>query len=174
MSSKVATAFLEAFFGTWVAYGYTAGLEEELDRIAAGEAGWTGVLRGFWGRFHAALEETGALERGRVLEAIETRLADFLYGPGPEPQRRRCPSCGEGELALRVSRHGPFVGCGAWPGCRGAPAGEYEADGVPQSASRATRAPETGLNWSHGTGIELEHERCRNAYAISTVGEKGC
>ena len=36
----LATAFLEEFFGRWVEYGFTAAMEEELDRIAGGEAAW--------------------------------------------------------------------------------------------------------------------------------------
>ena len=34
-----------------------------------------------------------------------------------ERARRRCPACGAGVLLVKASRHGPFVGCGAWPAC---------------------------------------------------------
>ena len=114
---RVATAFLEEFFGRWVDFGFTSAMEAELDRIAGGEAALQGVLGGFWGAFSAALEETGGLDRATVLAAVEERLAGYIYGAGGEPARRRCPACGAGVLLVKASRHGPFVGCGAWPAC---------------------------------------------------------
>ena len=114
---RVATAFLEGFFGRWVGYGFTAAMEAELDRVAGGKAALEGVLGGFWGEFRAALEETGGLERATVLAAVEERLAGYIYGAGAKPVRRRCPACGAGVLLVKASRHGPFVGCGAWPAC---------------------------------------------------------
>ena len=112
---RVATAFLEAFFQTWMDYGFTAGMEEDLDRIASGGLPWKGMLEEFWGGFHGALEEAGALERAAVLAAVEGRLDRFLFGDGPAP--RRCPACGKDRLELKLSRHGPFVGCGDFPAC---------------------------------------------------------
>ena len=114
---RVAAAFLEAFFARWVDYSYTAGLETDLDRIAAGGLARKALLGGFWGGFHAALETVGALGRPAVVAAIERTLADFIYGPGEDRARRRCPSCASGELRLRSSRHGLFVGCLDWPAC---------------------------------------------------------
>ena len=115
--ARVATAFLEAFFGTWVDVGFAGRVERDLDRIARGALDWKEMLRGFRGPFHGALEEAGALERKTVLAAIEDRLEGFLFGPGEEPARRRCPACGEGELELRLGRYGPFVGCRRHPAC---------------------------------------------------------
>ena len=112
---RVVSAFLEGFFGRWVEYGFTAAMEEDLDRIADGSLAWRGMLEGFWGGFHAALEDAGALERATVLAAIEERLSGFLFGTARD--RRRCPACGEGELELRLSRYGPFVGCASYPAC---------------------------------------------------------
>ena len=112
---RVVTAFLEGFFGGWVDYGFTAAMEADLDRIAGGSLAWRGMLEDFWGGFHAALEGAGTLERADVLAAVEDRLGGFLFGAGP--QRRRCPSCGRDTLALKLSRYGPFVGCGDYPAC---------------------------------------------------------
>ena len=112
---RVVTAFLEDFFARWVDYGFTADMEDDLDRVAGGALAWRGMLKGFWGGFRPALEDAGALQRATVLEAVETRLERFLFGTAVA--RRRCPACGVGRLALRLSRHGPFVGCDGWPGC---------------------------------------------------------
>ena len=112
---RVVTAFLEGFFGQWVEYGFTAAVETDLDRIAGGSLAWRGMLKRFWDRFHPALEEAGTLERAAIRRAVEDRLEGFLFGSGSG--RRRCPSCGGGELELRFGRHGPFVGCAGYPEC---------------------------------------------------------
>ncbi len=115
---RVVTAFLERYFGRWVAYGFTDGMERDLDRVARGEAAWKGVLHGFWGAFEAALEEAGALERAEVRAALEEALAPWLFGPtGKEAKAQPCPSCGKGTLTLKIGRHGAFVGCSAYPRC---------------------------------------------------------
>ena len=142
---RVVTAFLEAFFATWVAYGYTAGLEADLDRVAGGALAWKGMLGGFWSGFHEALEGVGALERARVIAAIEGALAGFIYGAGEDA--RRCPACGEGRLELKASRYGLFVGCARWPACgfrRALAAGGDEGEG--HAGPKALgREPGTGL-----------------------------
>ena len=112
---RVVTAFLEGLFGRWVEYGFTAAMETDLDRIADGRLGWRGMLKRFWDGFHPALEEAGTLERATIRKAVEDRLEGFLFGSGSG--HRRCPSCGEGELELRLGRHGPFVGCAGYPEC---------------------------------------------------------
>ena len=142
---RVVTAFLEAFFGTWVAYGYTAGLEADLDRVAGGGLAWKGMLGGFWSGFHEALEGVGALERASVIAAIEGALAGFIYGAGEDA--RRCPACGEGRLELKASRYGLFVGCARWPACgfRRALAAAGD-DGEGHAGPKALgREPGTGL-----------------------------
>ncbi|HUF43928.1 MAG TPA: type I DNA topoisomerase, partial [Aestuariivirgaceae bacterium] len=52
---RLVTAFLEAFFRRYVEYDFTANLEEQLDRISAGEIPWKSVLRDFWRDFIAAV-----------------------------------------------------------------------------------------------------------------------
>ena len=55
-----------------------------------------------------------------LLAPLEGVTARCMFGGGGlslEAVRRRCPSCGKGELALRLSRYGPFVGCAHYPAC---------------------------------------------------------
>ena len=158
---RVAAAFVESFFGPWMEYGFTSGLETDLDRIAAGALSWKGMLQGFWSGFHSALDEVGALRRTTVLAAIETALADFIYGPGSETNRRRCPECGEGMLRLKPGRGGLFVGCSSWPACGyrralHAAAGE---DGAGEGPKPLGSEPATGLpvilrNGPHGRYVQ--------------------
>ena len=115
---RVVTAFLAAFFARWVAYEFTARLEQDLDRIAGGALGWKGVLHAFWGDFDAALERVGPLERRDMRTAIEGALAGFMFGPGDKAGERPCPSCPDGQLMLKLGRRGAFVGCSNFPACR--------------------------------------------------------
>src|SRR5262249_26097289 len=48
---RVLTAFLESFFARYVEYGFTADLEEQLDRISNNEMAWRDLLRDFWREF---------------------------------------------------------------------------------------------------------------------------
>ena len=157
--ARAATAFLEAFFGTWVDGGFAGRVERDLDRIARGGLDWKEMLRGFGGPFHEAIEEAaGALERKTVLAALEDRLAGFLFGPGEEPARRRCPACGEAELALRIGRYGPFVGCRRHPACgfrRGlAPGGDDDFLGPKH------------LGEEPGSGLAITLRRGPNGYYV--------
>ena len=81
------------------AYGYTAGLKADLDRVASGALAWKAMLGGSWSGFHEALEDVGALERTGVIAAVERALAGFIYSAGEEA--RRCPACGEGPAPRR-------------------------------------------------------------------------
>ena len=115
---RVLAAFLEHGFGRWMDYGFTAAMEDDLDRIAAGGLARQGMLEGFWGPFDAALGAAGGLTRRTVRTAVEARLDGFLFGPdGTDPKRRRCPACGGDTLELKLSRYGPFVGCAEYPDC---------------------------------------------------------
>ena len=115
---RVLTAFLEHGFGQWMDYGFTAAMEDDLDRVAEGALARDAMLAGFWGPFEAALGAAGELTRRTVRDAVETRLDPLLFGlDAADPARRRCPACGNGRLELKLSRYGPFVGCADWQGC---------------------------------------------------------
>ena len=142
---RVVTAFLDAFFADWVAYGFTAGLERDLDRIAAGTAAWQGILGDFWGDFERALEAAGTLRRREVLAAIAGGLESFAFGGAEREGGRTCPDCGEHELILKIGRRGPFVGCSGFPACRYSgplAAGARVGDREPK---RLGEDPESGL-----------------------------
>ena len=115
---RVVTAFLETWFARWVAEGFTGEMEADLDRVAGGAVSDKAVLGAFWGGFEGALERAGGLKREEVRAAVESALETWLFGPGGKPERRSCPSCGEGTLTLKFGRYGPFVGCARYPACR--------------------------------------------------------
>jgi DNA topoisomerase I len=116
---RIVTAFLESFFRRYVEYDFTAELEEQLDRVSAGELSWKQLLRDFWKNFHAATEDTRELKFSDVIDALNAILGPHIFPPraeGGDP--RQCPSCGEGRLSLKLGKFGAFIGCSNYPDCR--------------------------------------------------------
>ncbi len=116
---RIVTIFLLNFFRKYVGYEFTANLEDELDKVSAGETDYKDVLERFWRDFSAAIAETSELRITEVLDVLDDALAPQLYPPredGSDP--RACPLCGEGSLHLKTSRTGGFVGCSRYPECR--------------------------------------------------------
>jgi DNA topoisomerase-1 len=115
---RIVTIFLMNFFRKYVGYEFTANLEEELDEISAGDMGYKDVLSRFWRDFSAAIAETSELRISEVLDKLDEALAPQLYPPREDGSNPRiCPKCGTGQLHLKTSRTGGFVGCGNYPEC---------------------------------------------------------
>lgn len=115
---RLVTAFLEAFFKRYVEYDFTASLEEELDQISAGERDWRDVLRAFWTAFSASIDDISELRITQVIDALNDLLGPHIFpdkGDGSDP--RKCPTCEDGQLSLKISRYGAFIGCSNYPEC---------------------------------------------------------
>ena len=83
--------------------GFTARMEEDLDRIASGELPWVNVVREFYDPFAEKVEQA------------EEKMPDMNMGP--EPIGRACPESGH-ELVVRWGRYGKFISCSNFPECR--------------------------------------------------------
>lgn len=83
--------------------GFTARMESDLDRIAAGKLPWVHVLQEFYQPFS-----------DRVAQA-EEKIPELKMGP--ELVGRQCPECGH-ELVIRWGRFGKFISCSNFPECR--------------------------------------------------------
>ena len=115
---RIVTIFLLNFFKRYVEFDFTAGLENQLDAVSAGKGNYKELLGKFWDDFSEAISETSELRISEVLDVLDDALAPQLYPPkedGSDP--RRCPKCGNGQLHLKSSRTGGFVGCGKYPEC---------------------------------------------------------
>ena len=116
---RIVTAFLESFFLKYVEYDFTADLENDLDRISNAEVDWRSVLRMFWEEFKRAIESAKEQRTTAVLDGLNEHLGPALFkdkGDGSNP--RACPKCGSGQLSLKLSKTGPFIGCSNYPECR--------------------------------------------------------
>ena len=90
---RVVTAFLEEYFGRWVAYGFTDELEKDLDRVARGDAAWKGLLHGFWGAFQVALGKAGAVGHAEVRAKVNRAAGPSRRGCGPPSGLSGCSRC---------------------------------------------------------------------------------
>lgn len=118
-SGRLLTAFLERFFPRYVAYDFTAEMEEELDDVSGGREEWKVLLAKFWKDFKPKSDEVMERKPSEVTEALDEFLSDFLFPPkedGTDP--RACPQCGVGRLSLRGGRFGAFVACSNYPECK--------------------------------------------------------
>ena len=68
-----------------------------------------------------------------VIDVTDRSPPDAAEGGVARPDRR-CPSCGVGQMSLKFSKFGPFVGCSEYPLCgwtsRPREPGEAEGDGL--------------------------------------------
>jgi DNA topoisomerase-1 len=116
---RLVTAFLESFFARYVEFGFTANLEEQLDEISAGKLDYKQVLRDFWNEFSRHTAEIKDLRVTEVLDALNDLLSDHIFpakADGSDP--RLCPTCGTGQLSLKLGKFGAFIGCSNYPECR--------------------------------------------------------
>jgi DNA topoisomerase-1 len=155
-SGRLLTAFLERFFDRYVAYDFTAGLEDQLDEISAGDANWQRVLEAFWRDFKPKTAEVMEQKPSDITAELDKFLAPYLFPEredGSDP--RLCPKCGKGKLALRGGRFGAFVACSDYPECKftrkfAQPGG---ADGMTSDGPEVLGThPETGLEVSRKSG----------------------
>ena len=148
-SGRLVTAFLERFFPKYVGYDYTAELEEELDDVSGGRAGWQAVLDAFWRDFKPKTTEVMEQQPSAITAELDLFLGDYLFperADGADP--RLCPNCGAGKLALRGGKFGAFVACSNYPECkftRRFGQGGEDAGGADATPEQLGHDPETGL-----------------------------
>ncbi|NDB81933.1 MAG: type I DNA topoisomerase [Alphaproteobacteria bacterium] len=114
---RLVTTFLSHFFAKYVEYDFTANLEEELDKVASGDAKWKDVLSDFWNGFDENVKSASSLQITEVINALDELLEDHLFPQKEDGNRRKCPACENGRLGLRVGKFGAFISCSNYPEC---------------------------------------------------------
>ncbi len=116
---RLVTTFLKEFFARYVEYGYTAGLEDELDIISNGKMDWKAFLKKFWKDFHGNTSQVMEKPFSEVIEVLNQKLGTHIFGRDDAGHLKdTCPTCNSGKLSLRLGKFGAFVGCSNYPECK--------------------------------------------------------
>jgi len=81
---------------------FTAQMENDLDKIAAGEEEWATIINDFYQPFHANLLQK--------YETVEKKKLE-------EPTNKKCPKCGK-PIIIKLGRFGKFYACSGFPECK--------------------------------------------------------
>ncbi len=97
---ELVTDRLSENFSDLMDYGFTANMEQQLDRIAEGQSQWNKVLDSFYGDFSSKLDVARADDGGmRSNEPTDTDIA--------------CDKCGR-HMQIRTGSTGVFLGCSGY------------------------------------------------------------
>jgi DNA topoisomerase-1 len=100
---RLVNGMLQTGFNDILNEGYTAALEEQLDKIEEGELGWKQAVADFDQKFTRDLETAGEQMPNVKREGV--------------PLDETCPECGS-RLIMRFGRYGPFIACSNYPDCK--------------------------------------------------------
>ena len=100
----VVTDFLVKYFSDIVDYDFTAEMETDLDRIAAGQKDWQKVIGAFWSPF---TEKLAKVENTAARQPVPA-----------ESTGQKCPDCREGDQVIRSGKFGKFLSCSRFPQCK--------------------------------------------------------
>lgn len=134
---------------------FTARMEDELDQVENGEAGWVKVVEDFYGPFATDLQRA---------EGQRKELKASLQ----EETDRICEKCGKA-FVIKWGRNGRFLACSGFPECRNThplEASEAEPSGEVCEKCGSEMAIRTGRN---GRFLACSgYPKCRNTRSIST------
>ena len=100
---KVVNDLLMEHFPNILNVEFTAGMEDQLDKVEEGSTSWREVLEGFYGPFSESL--TKAEEAiGEIV--LEDETSDVI-----------CEFCGK-NMVYKMGRYGKFLACPGYPACR--------------------------------------------------------
>ena len=144
---RIVSIFLEKYFNQYVEYDFTADLENQLDEISDGKLDWKDVLRKFWETFKKLCDDTVGKSNREVIDVLDEALGPHFFPPKGEDKDRKCPSCDNGRIGLKVGKFGGFVGCSNYPECKYTIQFNQITDsknGVPAGPKEIGIYPETG------------------------------
>ncbi|UCF80447.1 MAG: type I DNA topoisomerase [Acidobacteriota bacterium] len=128
--------------------GYTARMEEELDKIEDGDLDWVELLEGFYKKFSRDLAKA---EKGMTKAVEETDEV--------------CETCGA-KMLIRFGRFGKFLSCSAYPECKNT----KELPGA-EGEDEAPASEETPTCQNCGKAMKLRSGRYGKFYACTGYPE---
>ena len=102
-TGRVVSDLLSEYFDVEMDYDFTANMEDQLDEVSKGELEWRPMLDEFYHPFAERLNTAREkMPRQDVVEKVG----------------RICPRCEDGDLVIKHSRYGKFIGCANYPDCK--------------------------------------------------------
>jgi len=102
-TGTVVSDLLSEYFDVEMDYDFTANMEDQLDEVSQGRTDWRPMLDDFYHPFSARLNTArDKMPRQNIVEKVG----------------RSCPSCEDGDLVIKHSRYGKFIGCSNYPDCK--------------------------------------------------------
>ena len=153
------TESLKDFFKEIMDLSYTAGVEEQLDKVAEGSEQWVGLLSGFYDNFKKELE-----------------LADKgMQRPSAQKTDEKCPVCGQMMLKKR-SRFGEYLVCSD-AACSGkvnlSSSGEKVQPQETGEKCEKCGAPMVIRMGRRGKFLACSaYPKCKNTYSLDAEGNK--
>jgi len=86
--------------------GFTAQMEENLDKVEAGEDEWVQVVDRFYETFEKTLTSVNE-RRGELKQSLQEETEEI------------CEQCGR-KMVIKWGRNGKFLACSGWPECKNA------------------------------------------------------
>jgi DNA topoisomerase-1 len=103
-SGKILSKFLDGFFLQFVDYKFTADLEGQLDLITESKLDWKETLQKFLQILNTKVSEIEGRSITEVINKVNELSPEII-------KEKKCPKCKEGELSIKFSPSGPFIGC---------------------------------------------------------------
>ncbi len=101
--------------------GFTADMEEKLDRIARGQTERLAVMQEFYGPFKVVVDQALTAAAGNRQPAARMpgkKSRKKATQPQSDKTGQACPQCGQGKLTVKSGKYGPFLGCSRYAaGC---------------------------------------------------------
>lgn len=102
-TGRVVSDLLSEYFNIEMDYDFTANMEDQLDEVSKGELEWRPMLDEF---YHPFAERLNTAQEKMPRQDIVEKVG------------RICPRCEEGDLVIKHSRYGKFIGCSNYPDCK--------------------------------------------------------
>ncbi|MDR1337476.1 MAG: type I DNA topoisomerase [Rickettsiales bacterium] len=132
----IIAAYLNKYFADLIDVNFTARTEDILDDVSNGAAKKIPALQGFWNPTHTMIESARNITTTEIIDVLNQNLRAHLFGDGDD----KCPECG-GNLGLKLSKYGAFIGCSNYPACKYTRRLDTAADGVIHDTSEEKNSP---------------------------------
>lgn len=102
---EVVTDLLSNYFKNIVDVEFTAGMENDLDKVEEGKVDWVNNIKDFYEDFEKTLKQANKKTKGLKIE-LESDKTDII-----------CEKCGK-PMKIKQGRFGKFLGCTGYPECK--------------------------------------------------------